>query len=86
MTDRLFDSVCIDVFSMPPVRWQGEDYDCMVLCVDRLSGWLLARPTIYKGLTAEKTAHLLLDHGWNEMGIPSLITSPMLHSVIWNKN
>ena len=72
---RLFDSVCIDVFSMPPARWRGEDYDCMLLCVDRLSGWMLARPATKLGLTAERAAHLLLDHGWNEIGIPSLITS-----------
>ena len=72
---RIFDSVCIDVFSMPPVNWQDCEYDCMILCVDRLSGWIIARPYTKEGLTAEKTAHLLLDYGWNEMGIPSTITS-----------
>ena len=60
---------------MPPVNWQGQYYDCMLICVDRLSNWIIARPSQKDGLTAEKTAHLILDNGWNEVGIPSLITS-----------
>ena len=72
---HVFDSVCLDIFSMPPVVWQLQYFDCMVLCVDRLSSWIIARPTQKEGLTAEKTAHLILDHGWNEIGIPSLVTS-----------
>ena len=31
-------SVCLDVFSMPPVQWQANFYDCMLVCVDRHSG------------------------------------------------
>jgi hypothetical protein len=72
---KIFDSVCLDIFSMPYVEWLGDPYDCMILCVDRMSGWIIARPSLKKGLTAEKVAHLILDHGWNEIGIPSLITS-----------
>ena len=60
---------------MPPVIWQSVYYDCMLVCVDRLSGWIIARPSQKDGLTAEKTAHLILDHGWNEVGVPSLITT-----------
>ena len=60
---------------MPTVTWLGEEYDYVRLCVYRLNGWILARPTNKVGLTADKAAHLMLDHGWNEMGIPSLITS-----------
>ena len=74
---KLFDSVCLDVASFPPVEWLGEIYDSVLLCVDRLSGWIIARPTTLAGLTAEKAAHLILDHGWNEVGIPSIITSDL---------
>ena len=74
---RLFDSVCLDVASFPLVEWQGEVYDSVLLCVDRLSGWIIARPTTLAGITAEKAAHLILDYGWNEIGIPSVITSDL---------
>ena len=73
--ERIFDHVCLDVAIMPSVEWLGQEYDCMVICVDRLSGWIIAKPSLQEGLTAQKAAHLLLDGGWNEIGIPSLITS-----------
>ena len=71
----VFDHVCMDIFAMPQVQWDGEDYDTMVLYVDRRSGWIVAKPTRKIGLTAEKTAHLIIDQSWGELGIPSLITS-----------
>lgn len=43
--------------------------------VDRLSGWMLAPPSTKLGLTGEKAAHLMLDGGWGEMGVPAQITS-----------
>ena len=73
--DRVFSHVCVDIFSMPRKEWLGIDYDCILLCVDRLSGWMLGYPTQKLGLTAEKTAHLLLDGGWGALGIPDTITS-----------
>ena len=68
-------SVALDVFDMPPSTWLGNTYDCVLLCVDRASGWIVARPTTKIGLTGERAAHLLLDTSWGEMAIPSLITS-----------
>ena len=73
--ERLWFSVAMDMFSMPPVEWQGESFDCFLLCVDRLSGWILARPSSKLGLTGEKAAHLMLDAGWGELGVPAQITS-----------
>ena len=73
--DRIFDSVCLDIFSMPPTIWEGQEFDCMLVCVDRHSGWIMACPTTKLGLTAEKAAHLLLDKGWDLYGLPSVITS-----------
>ena len=40
--DRFMDSVCLDIFSMPTVEWLGQPYDAYLLCVDRLSGWMIA--------------------------------------------
>ncbi len=50
-------------FSLQEVEWEGNTYDAAVLCVDRQIGWMIAQPCQYKGLTAKKCAHLLLDGG-----------------------
>ena len=68
-------SVCLDVFSPPATEWQGRKYDALLLCVDRLTGWIIALPTQKEGLTAEKAAHMMMEHGWNLFGIPQVITS-----------
>ena len=63
--------VCVYIFSMPTEEWLGVEYDCILLCVDRLSGWMLGHPSQKLGLTAEKAAHLLLDGGWGPWGYPT---------------
>ena len=72
--DKIMSHVCLDVFSLPTTMFEGKTYDALVLCVDRLSGWIIARPTLHKGLTAELASHLLLQGGWETFGIPSHIT------------
>ena len=72
---RVMASVAIDIFHLPEIEWQNQLYDTFVLCVDRHSGWMIARPTQDRGLTGEKVAHLLIDTAWGEMGVPSIITS-----------
>ena len=75
--ERLMHSVCLDVFSMPPTSWDGQEYDCILLCVDRLSGWIVACPSLKLGLSAEKAAHLILHSGWEPFGVPSTVHSDM---------
>ena len=70
-----FISVCVDIFSLPQVTWREANYDQVLVCVDRHTGWIIAIPTEKVGLTSEKCAHLLLDEGWNILGIPSVLTS-----------
>ena len=72
---HIMTSVALDLFELPVVEWQSQTYDCLLLCVDRHSGWIIARPCREQGLTAEKAAHLVLDNGWESFGIPSVITS-----------
>lgn len=60
---------------MPETEWEGEMYDCFLMCVDRHTGWMVAKPTQKLGLTGKKAAHLLLDSSWGEMGIPAIITA-----------
>ena len=40
----LMDSVSVDHFAMPEVTHEGVPYDSMQICVDRLSGWIVAVP------------------------------------------
>ena len=72
---RVMSSVCLDIFSPPGTRWQGLDYDALLLCVDRHSGWIAAIPTQKKGLTAEKVAHIMMDNIWSIFGVPTVVTS-----------
>ena len=37
-------SVAMDVFAMPEVTVEGEAYDCVILAVDRHSGYIVAVP------------------------------------------
>ena len=73
--DKIMTSVALDIFALPEVKWQEQVYDALLLCVDRMSGWVIARPCNKVGLTAEKAAHMVLDNGWESFGIPSVITS-----------
>ena len=72
---HIMTNVALDIFSLPRVEWKGKVSDSMLLCVDRMSGWVIARPTTKVGLTAEKAAHLVMDDGWDLFGIPAVITS-----------
>ena len=45
------------------------------VCIDRLSGWIIARPCKQLWLTAELAAHLIKHNGWETFGITSVITS-----------
>ena len=86
--ERLMHSVCLDVFSMVPTSWQGEDYDCILLCVDRLSGWMVACPTTKLGLSSSRAAHLLLEKGWEPFAVPATVHSDCGSQFIgdWWKN
>ena len=71
----LMNSVALDLFTLPKVRWQGRPFDTVILCVDRLTGWIIVAPTTGQGLTAEKAAHLMMETGWDIFGVPAIITS-----------
>jgi hypothetical protein len=74
-------SVALDVFQMNKETHKGKEYECMVVCVDRHSGWIFAVPCLYKGLTGAKDTQLMLDQ-WRPYGIPSIITSDQDDPVI----
>ena len=74
---RVMASVSMDLFQMPEVDYDGQKFDAFLLWVDRHSGWMVARPTQYDGLTGEKAAKLMIENSWGEMGIPFTITSDL---------
>lgn len=49
--------------------------DCMVVCVDRRSGWVVAIPELYNGLTWVKVAKSMLKFQWRPFQIPMKKTS-----------
>ena len=72
---KAMESVAIDIFNMPATTSENQNFDCMACCVDRHSGWIVAIPLQYAGLTGPKLAQAMLKNAWRPFGIPSLITS-----------
>ena len=78
--------VCVDLFSMPEVTWRGVLSKCKMVCVDRLSGWMVVTPHEQKGLTAEVAARAMVERWWQSFGIPSVVTSnqePQFAGAFW---
>jgi len=72
---RLGESIALDIFNLPSVVHHGERHDCMVVAVDRLSGWTVAIPACRKGLQAKKVAQEMWERWWQPFGIPATFTS-----------
>ena len=76
------DSVARDVFHYPSTSHDGEEYDPMLLCVCRLSGYLIAIPIPKprhedqdEGLTGKRAAHLIMERWVDRFGAPREICS-----------
>ena len=67
--------VAIDLFRMPRVLFEGEEYDSVVVCVDRHSGWIVAIPCLNKGLTGAKITKYMVNFQWRPFGVPFIISS-----------
>ena len=79
-------SVAIDVFAMPEVTVEGETYDCVILAVDRHSGYIPVVPgkkskTKDKkdrngvGLQAKTDANAMIRHWLTIFDVPAVICS-----------
>ena len=75
MPDQPMESVAMDVFSMPEVHIGKETFDCVVLCVDRHSGYVVAVPARKKGLLAKEVAVMMIRHWVTVFDIPRTICS-----------
>ena len=68
-------SVCMYLFSLPPVVQDGKILDTLIVCVDRHSGWIVAIPERKVGLSGAKVALAMVKHQLRPFGVPSVITS-----------
>ena len=79
-------SVAMDVFAMPEVTVDGETYDCVILAVDRHSGYILAVPGKKSkkkdkkdkhgvGLQAKTVANAMIRHRLTIFDVPAVICS-----------
>ena len=73
--DQPMESVAMDVFSMPEVHIGKKTFDCVVLCVDRHSGYVVAVPARKKGLLAKEVAVMMIRHWLTVFDIPRTICS-----------
>ena len=69
------DSIALDVFHYPSPPHDREVYDRMLLCVCRLSGYLIAIPIPEpchenkdEGLTGKRAAHLVIERWVDRFG------------------
>ena len=75
MPPHIMTSVCIDLFIMPEVEFEGQLHNVFAACVDRHSGWVVVTEHHTRGLTAAKVAKAMYGKWWAPHGIPSIITS-----------
>ena len=79
-------SVAMDVFAMPEVTVEGETYDCVILAVDRHSGYIVAVPGKKSkkkdkkdkhgvGLQAKTIANAMIRHWLTIFDVPAVICS-----------
>ena len=79
-------SVAMDVFAMPEVTVEGETYDCVILAVDRHSGYMVAVPGKKSkkkdkkdkhgvALQAKTVANAMITHWLTIFDVPAVICS-----------
>ena len=69
------ESVAMDVFCRLEVHIGKEVFDCVVLCVDRHSGYIVAVAARKKGLLAKEVAVMMIRHWLTVFGVPGTFCS-----------
>ena len=67
--------VAMDVFSMPEVHIGTEVLDCVILCLDQHSGYVVAVRARRKGLLAKEVAVIMIRHWLTVFGVPRTFDS-----------
>ena len=78
---EVFASLAIDFVDLPLVKMEAEDFDCAMVIVCRLSGYIMAIPCLKKGLTAKQAALLFWRNCVHIMGLPVKIFSDKDHLI-----
>ena len=84
--ERPMRSISMDVFAMPEVTVEGEVFDCVILAVDRHSGYMVAVPGKKPkkkdkraksgvGLQAKTVAQAMIRHWLTVFDVPAVICS-----------
>lgn len=68
------DHVALDLLKLPEEIYRGKRSDTVAVCVDRLSGWLIATPHLAKGCSGREVALAMLEK-WDVFGIPAVVSS-----------
>ena len=63
----------MDIFSRPEVHISKQIFDCVVLCVDQHSGYVLAVAARKKGLLAKEVAVMMIRRWLTVFNVPSTI-------------
>ena len=79
--EQPMESVAMDVFFMPEVHIGKEVFDCVVLCVDRHSGYIVAVPARKKGLLAKEVAVMMICHWLTVFGLSGEPVAPINQQV-----
>ena len=72
---QVFHSLAMDFVDMPPVKYEGEEYDYALVVVCRLSGYIFVIPCKKKGLTAERVANMFFHRIVWLTGLPKEVFS-----------
>ena len=73
--DQPMESVAMDVFSMPEVHIGKDVFDCVVLCVDRHSSYVVAIEARQRGLLDKEPAVTEIPPWLTVFGVPRTICS-----------
>ena len=73
--DQPMESVAMNVFPMPEMHIKKEVFDCVVVCVDQKSAYMVVVPARKRGLLAKEFAVMMVRHWLLVFGVPSTICS-----------
>ena len=80
--EDIFQSLCMDFLQLEPCKGSdGIEYDCILVVVCRLSGYIVAIPCRKAGMTASELARIFLEYCVCFMGVPNEIVSDQDHLI-----
>ena len=69
------DNIAIDVFYINSIKYDGKEYDALVIIVDRLTGWITVILESRNGLIARRVARQVCFIIGDFFGVPRVVVS-----------